>query len=514
MSDRTRAGAGRYLCRHGLTLGLFLLGACGAFENPPTSTSTAERPSFSKVRGVRDTFPSTFVSVFLRYSVREGTSPNQYRLEVEQLQPTKVYGGVTIDKGNRVLAFDADPSLLEQLKALPWVEGIEIDSARVTLASDQIPWGVAEVQAPSVHALGNIGAFVIVAVIDGGVNCNHPDLAGRVIGGWDFLTATPTYCFTQNTRGVNHGTASASVVAASADGSGILGIAPGASIYAYRVCDDNGTCSPSAIYSALLDARITSSVTTASVANCGAQVSTSIKNAIQQLWQNGILTFWGAGNGAIQPCPPGFSVSGYAAAPYSVAVAAHLPNGSFATGFASGPAVDLNAPTNVTADSALVPLIRDNFGGTSAAAPHAAGIAALLVSAGFQVYGAQELFDRLTKSAIDGGATGFDNFFGYGKPNAFRAVHWLTSVAIDGPSFPSPGPNTWNSTYRGGVAPVSFQWERRNFCDTIWYPVAASSSYVQDVAAGEHFYLRVTISSASFGNSGTSTKLIGGLASC
>jgi subtilisin family serine protease len=62
------------------------------------------------------------------------------------------------------------------------------------------------------------------------------------------------------------------------------------------------------------------------------------------------------------------------------------------------------------------------FCGTSAAAPHVAGVAALLVGAGVSP---EEVIEGIKLSAVDLGDAGFDNIFGYGRVDAFSAAQVL-----------------------------------------------------------------------------------------
>ncbi|GET35368.1 S8 family serine peptidase [Microseira wollei] len=84
--------------------------------------------------------------------------------------------------------------------------------------------------------------------------------------------------------------------------------------------------------------------------------------------------------------------------------------------------------TNTSFFGDLDPLTRDpegdgfpNFSGTSASAPHAAAIAALVKQANPN-FTPQQIYDRLTSTAKDIGAPGYDNLTGYGLIDAYRAV--------------------------------------------------------------------------------------------
>ncbi len=78
------------------------------------------------------------------------------------------------------------------------------------------------------------------------------------------------------------------------------------------------------------------------------------------------------------------------------------------------------------------------FFGTSAAAPHAAAVAALLLECNPDM-GRVELYDRMVLSAIDLGDSGPDNVFGYGRLNAQAAADGCTAGSAATPT-PTPTP--------------------------------------------------------------------------
>ncbi len=81
-----------------------------------------------------------------------------------------------------------------------------------------------------------MGAGVTIAIIDTGVDLDHPDLKANLLTGYDYVDydATPE-------DGNGHGTNVAGIAAAALNGIGVSGVAPSAKILPVRVLDDNGS---------------------------------------------------------------------------------------------------------------------------------------------------------------------------------------------------------------------------------------------------------------------------------
>lgn len=112
--------------------------------------------------------------------------------------------------------------------------------------ADQMPWGIETMYyygaaSPS-YDLPNGGAGIDVAVLDTGVYKSHLDLARRVKQCKDFTKGfnIANGCDDKN----GHGTHVAGTILADAgaDGKGIYGVAPGANLFAYKVCGNDGSC--------------------------------------------------------------------------------------------------------------------------------------------------------------------------------------------------------------------------------------------------------------------------------
>jgi len=119
------------------------------------------------------------------------------------------------------------------LKADPEVRFLSPD-AEVQATDQTIGTGVNRINAENKT---NKGADVNVAVIDTGIDTNHPDLAGNIVGGTNCSTGGPKSYGDQN----GHGTHVAGIIAARDNGIGVVGVAPAAKLWAVRVLDKNGT---------------------------------------------------------------------------------------------------------------------------------------------------------------------------------------------------------------------------------------------------------------------------------
>lgn len=164
------------------------------------------------------------------------------------------------------------------------------------------------IAAPDVAAGSVTGAGVVVGVLDTGVDYNHPDFWTGVVGASttnivndcgsgvvrDFLTLDD--CPADDTFN-GHGTSVSSVIASLDDGEGLIGVAPGAMIRPYRVCD--GSCPLSAIIGGLVQATV-DGVDVINMSFGGGAGKNFEASAIQAAAAAGIVLVASAGNDASQ----------------------------------------------------------------------------------------------------------------------------------------------------------------------------------------------------------------------
>ncbi|WP_217547762.1 S8 family peptidase [Streptomyces sp. GbtcB6] len=250
---------------------------------------------------------------------------------------------------------------------------------------------------------GSAGAGVTVYVIDTGVRITHADFGGRASYGWDFVG---------NDRsagdGNGHGTHVAGIVAGTR-----YGVAKKARIVSVRVLDDTGAGTTAQVIAGV--DWVTAHARRPAVANLSlggyhsAQLDTAVRNSIRA----GVTYTVAAGN-------DGLPAARYSPADVSQALTIGATDRTDArAGFSDyGPAVDLFAPgVAITSDSFASDTGRATYSGTSMAAPHVAGAAALYLAGHRKATPAQ-----VAKALIAGAASGKVSGAGPGSPNRLLRV--------------------------------------------------------------------------------------------
>lgn len=107
---------------------------------------------------------------------------------------------------------------------------------------DDIAWGVSWIEAPEVWANGFNGTGVTVAIVDTGIDPDHPDLDGKIVG-WADLVNSRTDPYDDN----GHGTHCAGTVAGTGAGGISTGVAPGADLIGVKVFNAGGSANSSTV---------------------------------------------------------------------------------------------------------------------------------------------------------------------------------------------------------------------------------------------------------------------------
>jgi subtilisin len=244
---------------------------------------------------------------------------------------------------------------------------------------------------------------VTVAVLDTGADPDHPDL--NVIGGIRFYTRGLRVSSDSNyADGNGHGTHVSGTIGARDNGANVgdihvVGVAPGIPIYAVKVLGDNGSGSTAAIIAGIDHVIATRESRGIAVANMslGGGYSTSLNAAVKKATDAGIVFVVAAGN-------DGADAANYSPAsePSAITVSALADSdgqpGGAGPGFYSdgvpytaddtlapfsnhGKIIDICAPGVLILSTVPDDTYDDTYSGTSMAAPHVTGAAALYIDA-------------------------------------------------------------------------------------------------------------------------------------
>lgn len=296
-------------------------------------------------------------------------------------------------------------------------------------------WALAKIEAEGAWKVAG-GKDITIAVIDSGTDLDHPEFTGRIVDGYDFVNVDD-----EPDDDYGHGTQVAGVAAAAANNNlGIAGLAWDAKIMPVKVLDNRGRGMSSNLTCALYW-----------VADKGAQVvnisiisfgpSLGMQSAINYAVEEDILIFAAAGNLFEEGNPLTYP----AALEGVVAVAASDKDDGHAWFSSAGNFVDIAAP-GVSIFSPFPPSHEEfrSVYGTSLAAPHGAGLAALILAVAPSLQ-PQKVASIIQESAADLGDAGRDDKFGHGRIDAQAAME-LTffslpeQIFVPSAQFPSPTP--------------------------------------------------------------------------
>jgi thermitase len=325
--------------------------------------------------------------------------------------------GTVMEKNNK-LGFEvvkvkgSVEATIEKLKKDPNVEYAEPNYYLHATYTPNDPYfssrqyGPQKIQAPQAWDIAE-GSGVKIAIVDTGVQSNHPDLAGKVVGGWDFVDndSTPQ-------DGNGHGTHCAGIAAAVTNNStGIAGTAPKASILAVRVLNNSGSGTWTAVangitYAADQGAKVISLSLGGTVGNSGLQ------QAVNYAWNKGSVVVAAAGNaGNTAPNYPAYYSN-------AIAVASTDQNDNKSSFSTYGSWVDVAAPGS-SIYSTYPTSTYASLSGTSMATPHVAGVAGLLASQGRSASNIRAAIEN-TADKISGTGT----YWAKGRVNAYKAVQY------------------------------------------------------------------------------------------
>ena len=286
-------------------------------------------------------------------------------------------------------------------------------------------WGVRVVGGPEAWSVTRGRPDILVAVLDSGVDANHPDLAGKIVVG-----PTLSGSVTPEDR-TGHGTSVAGTIAAIPDnGEGITGLGWSTRVLSIKVLDDRGEGFGSDVATGIRVA-VAAGARVVNLSLIGGR-SSVVRDAILDAQRAGAVVVAAAGNegSSAAEFPAGY--------PRVLGVAATGRDDRLASFSNRGPTVLLGAP-GVGVLSTLAGCAGCRYGlqtGTSAAAPHVAAAAALLLATS-PAPNADEVRVRLTRGAARTPDAGDGVMFGrLDIPGALRTTgQGYRLVASDGGVF-------------------------------------------------------------------------------
>jgi len=257
-------------------------------------------------------------------------------------------------------------------------------------AIDQtLPWGVDRVDADLAHDAGETGGGADVAIIDTGIDDDHPDLSANLGKGKAFVECgsggfTGNCSFYGNSNDCNepwsddndHGTHCAGIADGVDNAEGVVGVATEATLHAVKVLDCGGSGTFSDI-AAGVEYVADQGWDVGSLSLGGSSSSSALKDAVEYATDQGVLLVAAAGNdGECTDCV------GYPAAYEEVvAVSSTNQNDQLSSFSSQGPEVEIAAPGSEI--NSTVPGGYDTFSGTSMACPHVSGAAGQLMANGY-----------------------------------------------------------------------------------------------------------------------------------
>jgi thermitase len=275
-------------------------------------------------------------------------------------------------------------------------------------------WGPQKISANDAWNLEQGNQEVLVVIIDTGICYDHPDISSNyVTGGYDWVNDDPD---PMDDHG--HGTHCAGIVAATINNAqGIAGLAQ-VKIMAEKFLSSAGYGSSWDAAQAIIHAtdvgKTISNRIILSNSWGSSGGSSTVKEAMEYAYQNGVLITAAAGNDA--------SSSPFYPAAYNeaISVSATDSNDNLASFSNYGNTIEISAP-GVSIYSTHLNNGYQSLSGTSMATPHVSGVAALIWSR-FSSYNNDLVRIVLQNTADDLGEFGWDQHFGYGRLNAYNAM--------------------------------------------------------------------------------------------
>mgnify|MGYP001162846211 FL=1 len=264
---------------------------------------------------------------------------------------------------------------------------------------------------------------IIIAILDSGVDLDHPDYVDKITNGYDFAN-NDTNADDDN----GHGTACAGIAAATGNnGIGISGICWNCKIMPVKVMGDEGTGQDTDIAQGVIWAS-DNGAHVVSMSLGGGMYNSYFEDAIDYATNNGTTVIAATGNddfGTISyPARYDNCIAVGAMSPCNERKNSDSCDGENFWGSNYGIGIDLLAPGVKIPATSIGGGYTTQFNGTSSACPHAAGVAGLIYSVMSNVT-PEEVRTIMQIQSDDIGAIGYDLETGFGRLNASKSIRNL-----------------------------------------------------------------------------------------
>ena len=283
-----------------------------------------------------------------------------------------------------------------------------------------------DIHAPEAWNLHTGSASTIIAIIDTGIEADHPDLSAKVIQGYNAINGS-----TDTDDDHMHGTFVAGIAAASTNNyEGIAGVDWHARLMPVKVLDASGQgeeidAAEGIIWAVNNGAKIIN-------LSIGTYLNVpALEAAVNAAWDDGSVVVCSSGNDDLDDATSPHYPSYY---PATIAVGATNEYDERCTyedwgegGSNYGDSLDVMAPGNWIFSTAptwyptMLGVPYELMSGTSASAPFVSGLAGL-VWAAHPTWTNQQVRNQIEQTCDDIGSTGWDRYTGWGRINAYRAL--------------------------------------------------------------------------------------------
>lgn len=321
-------------------------------------------------------------------------------------------GAVKFSYGSAFFGFAASVTegRLNALRNNPNVASVEFDGEKTinkgkpgsgggTPTPQVMPWGISRTGASSNN---NSGAGVHVYVLDTGLDSDHADLAANIGNGMAFENCKGKGCAQPWDDDHGHGTHVGGTIAAIDNNQDVIGMAPGVTLHAGKICSSRGSCPNSSTIAALdwvtseVNARGEAAVVNMSIGGGGSVTGTCTNNgfsgndsyheAICNARNAGVVVVVAAGNDSDNAA--NYTPAGYADTVITVSSAKEGDDWNSFSNWGNKSASwtsNNSAPVAIAAPGGSILSLRKGGGtttmsGTSMASPHVAGAAALYLA--------------------------------------------------------------------------------------------------------------------------------------